>query len=76
MSEPFQPGSERKKEKAKPVTIPGKLMTSGIIWWSMSMNVMTTRLEQRMNKAKNVKVGPNLMKSIKVRRPLINSTRG
>jgi hypothetical protein len=36
-------GHERRhSEKASPIAMPGRLITSGMIWWSRSMKVMTT----------------------------------
>src|SRR6185369_4417919 len=43
-SQPFQ---GRKREKMNPTAMPGREISSGMIWWSRSMKVMTTRLEQK-----------------------------
>ena len=40
-SEAVQLGLPRISAAAKPTPMPGRLIASGMIWWSKSMNVMT-----------------------------------
>ncbi len=47
-------------DAAKPMTIPGMLMQSGMIWCSRSMKVMTTRAEQSRKSAAKVMEKLNL----------------
>lgn len=44
---PIQPA----KESPNPMSAPGREMTSGIIWWSRSMKLMTTRDARKAIKA-------------------------
>ena len=68
--------SQGTKLAASPTPIPGRLMTSGMMRWSMSMKVITRKAAMRANMSSPSHPGPNRVTAMAANPPLRSSTSG